>query len=944
MTTVPVESGDPLNATVAADSSAVSAAPESSSRSSLRAVDSLSMSSSRPASVAECTMTVAGSPPQPQIPHASTSLSRASTAPARSSWLPVSPFSFFSADANSIESILGAQSIGHAFWTRLLEQRKEDVDLLAFLHSRKAVILLPRTEQEAAKSQIDRSALVDHIFVRVDDTDEAPTAVVAQGGTTSKSERVSGTDSYYGPVSMQAPEQNAASGALTSTLDFRDRKLVYSIEQGDEEEKASAKFAGAKSREFSVEIVQEEWEMTQDKHSIIGIIVSDRLPAQDSVAKDTEQHGDAPTPDTDRVDHAALKTEGIEALKSPGFSKLADWEHIVKYLDSFVQEFGNTCRRVDPPKSPDACSEEYQTFLEHVHHTIDTTEHLKQDLNMALAMEWIEKYLTVELYPCLFAPWSGDDSICDQLLQSRCAALNILHVDLEHLGISVSDEGRHILGRLVDEAGAELQQMDRVQPPIEKLERLVRCHEIIVDALNSKQLEIHTVAQNSSTVAQDQKSKSAEPSPTPSRESKRTQPSSTSSNADSIFPLLIYIIIRTNIPHIVSNARYMQRYRHQSELRSKHAYCLTNLFAVISFLETVDMRTLGLAPASELSGSAALEHGHAVSSIASEPLPTFTLPTLQSSTPPASFVAALRGGRDATVAVADGVNKAITGAVDIVFGRLLNARSSSVPSVKAPSVSGTIPDDASAVSDASHALSSTDATSREQITGATSSLLTDTAIVSAAPTYRTSYPMHDTCNDTATKASYDQSMPTASPILLFAVISFLETVDMRTLGLAPASELSGSAALEHGHAVSSIASEPLPTFTLPTLQSSTPPASFVAALRGGRDATVAVADGVNKAITGAVDIVFGRLLNARSSSVPLCAICAGLAVFAIRLENRWIMFSFAAVLAAVLALILWHIFELHQTLRQHVSMETRIAVTAFGRRSSARALLLCNAS
>ncbi|KAI8053075.1 hypothetical protein BDF22DRAFT_501921 [Syncephalis plumigaleata] len=354
---------------------------------------------------------------------------------------------------------------------------------------------------------------------------------------------------------------------------------------------------------------------------------------------------------------------------------------------------------------------------------IESTDHLVKDLDIEQALEWMEGYLTIELYPCIFSP--TDDARDDLLLESRCMSLRLLHVGLEHLGVSVSEESQPILSFMVEEVRRVLTMMDRRHPPLDKLEAVIELHEIIVKELSNGRLNLNLLSTTESNTkkSKDSPDHSVSPSSSSSISRKSTSTSNTSnaSNADQLFPLLVYLIIQTIPAHLISNIRYIQRYRHRDALKSKYAYCLTNMFAAISFLETIDMKALGLIPATEslpsstdtgtitTSDSVHLEKERAAS-VFSVP----TLPIPESSQP--MIAAAFKGGRDATVAVAGGVNKAITGAVDIgfsVFGRLLNARGTaaiptSVVGNAPPSITGTMSDAASIRSETSQRLLSID--------------------------------------------------------------------------------------------------------------------------------------------------------------------------------------------------------------------------------------------
>ncbi|KAG0042296.1 hypothetical protein BGZ83_000618 [Gryganskiella cystojenkinii] len=65
-------------------------------------------------------------------------------------------------------------------------------------------------------------------------------------------------------------------------------------------------------------------------------------------------------------------------------------------------------------------------------------------------------------------------------------------------------------------------------------------------------------------------------------------------SADVLLPLLIFSVVKSNPPMLISNLRYIQRFKVQDQLSGELAYCLTNMMAVVSFLETLDPQTLGL--------------------------------------------------------------------------------------------------------------------------------------------------------------------------------------------------------------------------------------------------------------------------------------------------------------------------------------------------------------
>ena len=67
-----------------------------------------------------------------------------------------------------------------------------------------------------------------------------------------------------------------------------------------------------------------------------------------------------------------------------------------------------------------------------------------------------------------------------------------------------------------------------------------------------------------------------------------------SSSADEILPTLIYALITSRPEHVnvISDLMFIQRFRASSKVDGEAAYCLVNLEAAISFLETVDLSSL----------------------------------------------------------------------------------------------------------------------------------------------------------------------------------------------------------------------------------------------------------------------------------------------------------------------------------------------------------------
>lgn len=71
-------------------------------------------------------------------------------------------------------------------------------------------------------------------------------------------------------------------------------------------------------------------------------------------------------------------------------------------------------------------------------------------------------------------------------------------------------------------------------------------------------------------------------------------PATSTSGADLILPLLIYSVVRSNPPRLISHLKFSHRFRSESLMRGQASYCLTNFDAVVEFLNHVDVSSLGL--------------------------------------------------------------------------------------------------------------------------------------------------------------------------------------------------------------------------------------------------------------------------------------------------------------------------------------------------------------
>lgn len=180
--------------------------------------------------------------------------------------------------------------------------------------------------------------------------------------------------------------------------------------------------------------------------------------------------------------------------------------------------------------------------------------------------EAVEKGVCEKVYDKIWKHRSTDDEARDEKLRSRTAALALVGIGLKELHMD-SDPAKADVRKTAAEKEDEifqslapareaLEKMNEEHSPRGKLQHLLAAHKSIVETLS------------------------------------QIYPST--SSADEILPTLIYTLITSNPEemNVVSNLNFIQRFRAASKLDGESSYCLVNLEASISFLETVDLSSL----------------------------------------------------------------------------------------------------------------------------------------------------------------------------------------------------------------------------------------------------------------------------------------------------------------------------------------------------------------
>ena len=182
------------------------------------------------------------------------------------------------------------------------------------------------------------------------------------------------------------------------------------------------------------------------------------------------------------------------------------------------------------------------------------------DRKRVALQEAVERRVCERVYHRIWRHKATVDEARDEKLRSRTAALALVGIGLDDLGINFEDsESQKSLDEVekwISKSRDGLLGMNEAKFPLGKLQQLAAAHKSIVDLLTA----LHQ----------------------------------SSSSADEILPTLIYTLI-TSPPegiNIISNLHFIQRFRAASKVDGEAAYCLVNLEAAITFLETVDLASL----------------------------------------------------------------------------------------------------------------------------------------------------------------------------------------------------------------------------------------------------------------------------------------------------------------------------------------------------------------
>ncbi|KAL1243440.1 Rab5 GDP/GTP exchange factor [Trichinella spiralis] len=167
----------------------------------------------------------------------------------------------------------------------------------------------------------------------------------------------------------------------------------------------------------------------------------------------------------------------------------------------------------------------------------------------------IETYICVRCYGVLFCP-DTDEEVADLSLQDRIRSLHWVTCGAIDHGFDFTN--KNVQDRF-DKAVTEIIEMNSHRSPDDKLCSLTRCCKLIFENLKESRGEL--------------------------------------ASADEFLPALIYVILKTNPPLILSNVKFISRFTLPSKLMSGEAgYYFTNLCCALDFIQNLNAESLKMHP------------------------------------------------------------------------------------------------------------------------------------------------------------------------------------------------------------------------------------------------------------------------------------------------------------------------------------------------------------
>ncbi|PPQ78679.1 hypothetical protein CVT25_010700 [Psilocybe cyanescens] len=244
---------------------------------------------------------------------------------------------------------------------------------------------------------------------------------------------------------------------------------------------------------------------------------------------------------------------GFDFQKFLDQMKTKSAEPVSKYLRSFLSNFA---KRTFTVNDQIKIINDFLVFIASQMRECDIWKN-STDADFENAMEGMEKLVMNRLYDFTFTPQlahanpprpiTTDDLERDRVLSQRIALFGWL--EERHLDIP---EGEGSKGFLMF-AEQELLKINHYKAPRDKLICILNCCKVIFGLIRHLHKE---------------------------------------EGADSFVPILIFVVLKANPEHLLSNVEFINRFRNPSKLQSEAGYYLSSLMGAVSFIETMDHTSL----------------------------------------------------------------------------------------------------------------------------------------------------------------------------------------------------------------------------------------------------------------------------------------------------------------------------------------------------------------
>ncbi|KAF8651601.1 hypothetical protein AX16_004691 [Volvariella volvacea WC 439] len=247
------------------------------------------------------------------------------------------------------------------------------------------------------------------------------------------------------------------------------------------------------------------------------------------------------------------KGESFDFQKFLDQMKTKSAEPVAKYLRSFLANFAKRPWTVNDQVK---IINEFLGFIAGHMRSCDVWKNAN-DQEFDNAMEGMEKLVMNRLYEYTFTPEvarsvpprqiTSDDLEKDRVLAQRTALFGWL--EEKHLDIPEGDGSKGFMMF----AQQELIKINHYKAPRDKLICVLNCCKVIFGLIRHLKKE---------------------------------------EGADSFIPILIFVVLKANPEHLLSNVEFINRFRNPEKLQSEAGYYLSSLMGAVSFIETMDHTSL----------------------------------------------------------------------------------------------------------------------------------------------------------------------------------------------------------------------------------------------------------------------------------------------------------------------------------------------------------------